>query len=96
MEFKPEAALLGAIVKFLLLIKKILVNFGGKLSYFLFQHLITTIICIYLHSFIVTILAEVFSECIELNRYGTQAKEVGLLEETAIDEDDLKTLDRPR
>ena len=65
MEFKPEAALLGAIVKFLLLIKKILVNFGGKLSYFLFQHLITTIICIYLHSFIVTILAEVFSECIE-------------------------------
>ena len=68
MEFKPEAALLGAIVKFLLLIKKILVNFGGKLSYFLFQHLITTIICIYLHRFIVTILAEVFSECIERHK----------------------------
>jgi hypothetical protein len=40
--------------------------------------------------------AEVFSECIELTRYGTQAKDVALLEDTAIDDDDLKTLDRSR
>ena len=39
--------------------------------------------------------AEAFSECIELTRFGGQPKEGGLLDDNIIDDDDLKTLDRP-
>jgi hypothetical protein len=39
--------------------------------------------------------AEVFSECIELTRFGVQQKEVALLDDI-IDDVDLKALDRAR
>ena len=39
--------------------------------------------------------AEAFSECIELTRFGGQPKEGALLDDDIIDDDDLKTLDRP-
>ena len=40
--------------------------------------------------------AEVFSECIELTRFGAQQKEVALLDDTVIEDVDMKALDKAR
>ena len=40
--------------------------------------------------------AEVFSECIELTRFGAQQKEVALLDDTVIEDADIKARDKAR